>query len=235
MNTIFELYDTHGNPIYNPVANASIFTLSAELTKKVRVALLDKPVPELRLYGVVNEEMASYVRESIMFLESKDSPPAAKVLITSPGGSVIAGLEIHSLLSFYKGSTTAFVSGYAYSAAAQLILQGCTARGADKYSHMMCHFAHTLVYVGEHDLGGKRRMTRIKEQLKMANDQAIDIIVDRTGQSEVSVRKFLSKGLVQNVQQYKDFGLIDNYYSMKTKVVTDRAGIVHHLGNIVEE
>ncbi len=239
IRNIHELYDTEGNPLQEKasmfIGKSASFALPTELTNKIRLTFLDKSPPELRLYGVVDDEMAHYVRESLMFLESKDEQPAVKVTITSPGGSVVAGLEIYSLLSQYRGGTKGFVDGYAYSAAAQLILQGCLVRTANKYSRLMSHFAHTMVYVGEHDLGGKRRMERVFDELKTCNDQAVDIIMGRTGKEERAVRKFLKQGLYKTAQEYKEFGLIDSYYSMKVTQTKDGKGNTINQSNLFVE
>jgi len=225
---IHELYDVNGNPLTRPgaaaVSGESGFNLSADLTNKIRLTLLDKTPPELRLYGVVNEEMASYVRQALMFLESKDKPPTLMVRITSPGGNIVAGLEIYSLLSQYEGGVKGIVDGYAYSAAAQLILQGCLVRTAGKYSHLMSHFGHTIILVEEYDFGGGRKMRRILEELKTFNDQAVDIIKTRTGKDDRTIRKFLHRGLFLTPKDYKEFGLIDSYYSMQVKQSVDEEG-----------
>lgn len=216
----FELYDVKGNPISGgsgETAKAGGLTLGDALSNKIKMALLEKSTPELRLYGPVDEEMADYVRQAIMFLESGSKQPPIKVVITSNGGSVIAGMEIFSLLSDYEGGAHGYVTGYAYSAAAQYILQGCLIRYAHRYSNLMCHYVHMGLYVGENDLSPRRnKLVQARKGMKDFNDQTVRILMQRTGRTEAEVRKFLCQGHVKPAQEFKDFGLLDAVYCSET-------------------
>ncbi len=212
----FELYDVRGNPIApgsGEKASAGGLNLGDALTNKIKMALLEKSTPELRLYGPVDESMADYVRQAIMFLESGSKQPAIRVSITSNGGSVVAGMEIFGLLSDYEGGAHGYVMGYAYSAAAQYILQGCLIRYAHRYSNLMCHYVHMGLYVGENDLSPKRaKIVQARKGMKDFNDQTTRILMQRSGRTESEVRKFLCQGHVKPAQEFKDFGLLDAVY-----------------------
>jgi ATP-dependent protease ClpP protease subunit len=259
---LFELYDIDGKLLTQNTTAKMIgtgLTLGEGLSNKMKMSLLEKPEPEILLYGIVNEEMADYTRMALGFLYAETSHPPLKAIITSTGGSVNAGLEIGGLLSEYMGGVHGYVQGYAYSAAAQYILPGCLIRYAHKYSRMMCHYVHANIQVGEHELADnddleqilknlkepdeqtiemlmkKIQMRQVYKDLKDSNDQTVEILMQRTGQSEEDVRKLLCKGQVKTARECKEFGLVDAIFSYKVTKTFDEKGNARFKRNLVME
>lgn len=232
----FALYDVNGNLLTTDIKEgekAEIgLSFSDGLTNKTKMSLLERENPEIRLFGIVDESMASYVRQAVMFLESGPGQPALKATMTSLGGSVLAGMEIGSVLSGYSGGVHGHVQGYAYSAAAQYILQGCLIRYAHKYSRLLFHYVHASISVGEHELSSKRASNVLKD-LKDSNDQTVEILMQRTGKSESEVRKLLVKGRVKTAQECKDFGLVDVLYSNSVTSYVDEKGNLRFKPNLI--
>jgi len=235
----FALYDINGKLLTTNSADGAKaetgLSLGDGLSNKIKISLLEKTSPELRLYGVVNEDMANYVRQAIMFLEAGAQPPSLKATITSTGGSVLAGMEIGSILSGYSGGVHGHVQGYAYSAAAQYILMGCLIRYAHKYSRLLFHYVRASIFVSEHELSGHNRINQTFKDLKESNDQTVEIIMERTGRTEREVRKLLCKGHVMTAKECKDFGLIDVVYSNKVTKTVDPTGNARFKQNLIIE
>lgn len=63
----------------------------------------------------VNEHTASLIVAQMLYLESEDSNADINFLISSPGGSVTAGLGIYSTMQFIKPEVATYVIGSACS------------------------------------------------------------------------------------------------------------------------
>lgn len=248
----FELYDINGNllipSLTERASRENEFAFSDGLSNKTKMDLLEKPDPEIHLYGIVNESMANFVGRALEYLTAERQCPELKVMINSTGGSAIAGTRIHNLFSDYPGGVHGYVEGYAYSAAAQAILQGCLIRYAYKHSRLLVHYAHTLIYAGEQELMDKEKMDeilksmnisdeqtieilmrriemqRILKGVKEFNDESVDILMERTGKNESDVRELLSKGNVMTAKDAKEIGIIDITYAKKLFKITDAQG-----------
>jgi len=260
----FELYDINGKrliPTFGGKASkATGLNLGEGLSNKVRMSLLEKPEPEIHLFGVVNEQMADYTRTAVEFLYAETAQPPLKALITTTGGSVNAGMEIGGILSEYAGGTHGYVQGYAYSAGAQYILAGCLISYAHKYSRLMCHYVSAGLTVGENDLIEtvkreqlikeliesddeqaldlflrKKEMNQALKDLKTANDQTVEILMNKTGRNEQEVRKLLCLGEVMTAREAKEFGIIHAIYSYKVKKNVGKDGSARYIPILVME
>ena len=69
----------------------------------------------IMLQGVVEDTMANLVVAQILFLESQNAEKPIKLYITSPGGSVTAGLAIYDTMQFVKCPVRTMVMGQASS------------------------------------------------------------------------------------------------------------------------
>ena len=176
----------------------------------------------LYLHGPVNEEMADYVRDSLMILTHE--PPADGVLtvkISSPGGAVQEGLEIHDQFMMYALETGIRVEGLAIgkacSAAAMFLLQGCTYRLATENCAIMCHNALSIDIITEHDLNSIGWRTKMLRELGTIKGQAKTILMRRTKRSEQEILKLLTKGRFMTAKEAFDFGLLDGVLEFKFK------------------
>jgi ATP-dependent protease ClpP protease subunit len=260
----FELYDVNGKRLVPDFAGKTTkaigLNLGEGLSNKVRMSLLEKPEPEIHLFGVVNEQMADYVRTALEFLYAETAQPPLKALITTTGGSVNAGMEIGGILSEYVGGTHGYVQGYAYSAGAQYILAGCLISYAHKYSRLMCHYVSAGLTVGENDLVEtvkrdqliqeliesndeqaldlflrKKELSQILKDLKTSNDQTVEILMNKTERSEQEVRKLLCLGEIITAKEAKEFGLVNAIYSYKVKKKVDKDGSARYIPVLVVE
>ncbi len=190
----------------------SRFVIPKDLKNNALLGHVEKGV--LYLNGEVNEEMAEYVRDSLMLLTYE--PPKEGVLtvkISSPGGSVRAGLEIHDLLMLYFYETGIIVKGLAIgeacSAASTFLLQGCGVRIATENCTIMCHNALSLGFVTEHDLKSVGWHVRLLRELEIIKQKMVTILMRRTKKSEKEILKMLVRGRDMTAQEAKEFGILD--------------------------
>ena len=89
------------------------------------------------------------------------------ILVNSPGGNMVVGGEIRSMLRRYKGKTTALIQGYAASAATMAI-SGCDTIQCEPGA-LLCYHNPSTVAQGDY-----RDLRRESEGMKNARDAIIE-------------------------------------------------------------
>ncbi|MCX6739553.1 MAG: ATP-dependent Clp protease proteolytic subunit [Candidatus Parcubacteria bacterium] len=176
--------------------------------KAINVKLLDGAEPEINLFGFVDENMASNVRESLKFLKMKGSPPV-RVNITSDGGFVRSGMGIHDQLLLYPGGAQGVVCEYVSSAAIQLLLQGCMGRAATANTEFFCHYCQGVMRTNARILRKDKARMLMIEEFEKINDKMVRILMDRTMRSEKEIRRMLTRERSVSAEEAFEFGLID--------------------------
>ena len=196
----------------------NMFVLPKDVENADLLALLEKGI--LYLSGEVNGNMLEYVRKSLLDLTV--NPPKEKVLtvkISSPGGGADIGFEIHDLLMLYSLETGVTVKGLAIgtvcSAAAMLILQGCTIRLASENSKIMCHNALTGMIITEHDLKSAGWHARLLYELENLKKNVVTILMRKTKKSEREILKLLARARYLPAREALEFGLLDGVLEFK--------------------
>ncbi len=190
------------------------FNFPKELAEGSRISALERN--QLHLYGEVNEEMAEYVREGLLYIQSKTPEgraPTITAFLTSPGGMATFGLEIHDLFTLYQqhGVINGIVVGHACSAASMFILQGCTNRIATENASIMCHnggfeLGQPLTRKDFEDPEWQEKMRR---EFARGDTRAIRILKNRTKRTEKEIKKLLEREEDLSADEAFDFGLLD--------------------------
>lgn len=160
----------------------------------------------LEIGGDVTEETAFYVREALLRLMAKGSPPI-KVMITSNGGSVLYGLDVYDGFRFYPGEKTGVVQGRAFSMAA-VILQACQKRQCLRHSRVLIHHVSTTE-VKLDVLRDPGKLEKVKEDAEADQARIYKILSDRTGHAVEEVRTECAKNQSMSAEEALAFGLID--------------------------
>lgn len=171
---------------------------------EVQRGLLEQNIIEIG--GDINENMAFYVREALLRLIAKGSPPI-KVLITSGGGAVRYGLDIYDGLKYYPGEKTGVAQAIAKSMAA-VVLQACQKRQSMRHSQLLIHHVSTTE-VNLDALRDPARMAKIKEDAETDQARIYNILSDRTGHSVDEISAECTKDQQMNAEEALAFGLID--------------------------
>lgn len=170
----------------------------------VQIALLNQNI--ISIGGEIDSNNALYVREALLRLMGKGSPPI-KVMITSNGGSVQYGLDIYDGLRYYAGEKTGVVLGAARSMAA-VILQACQKRQCMRHSLVLIHHISTT----EMDLDALRdsiETKKIKKNLEKDQNRIYKILSDRTGHTVAEISAECVKNQSMTSEEALKFGLID--------------------------
>jgi ATP-dependent Clp protease protease subunit len=92
------------------------------------------------IVGPIEDHMANLVVAQLLFLESENPDKDIALYITSPGGSVSAGLSIYDTMQFIKPDVSTMCVGQAASMGAILLAGGTKGkRYALPHSRMMIH------------------------------------------------------------------------------------------------
>jgi len=195
------------------------FSLPPEMSYEFKLLGLEEG--EIYCIGEVNEEMAEYVQEGLLYIQSKSPPgqpfPPVTVIITSNGGDEFSGLQIHDSLMLYglRGEVTGVVIGKAFSAASMLILQGCKHRIATENASIMCHNGTFIMSFTRKDFEDPEWQEKIRRDFARSDERVINILRNRTARSPAEIKKLLKREEFLSAREAKEFGLIDNIWCFK--------------------
>lgn len=169
--------------------------------------LLKKGIIDLR--GGTYEHMFGYVRECIMHLMAMGSPDVT-IYITSSGGSVENGLDIHDLLRTYPGKKVGKVYGMARSMAI-VILQACDERiCAENARILVHHIARREISLDV--LRSPEKIQAMRDEMEAMQARLDQILSQRTKMTQEEMRLLAEKNQDISAQQALEFGFIDSLF-----------------------
>ncbi len=170
----------------------------------VQRGLLEKNTVDLQ--GEVDEQMVRYVREALLRLTVKGSPPIT-VFITSGGGSAGIGLDIYDDLMMYSGKKVGLVGGFARSMAA-VILQACDLRLAMRNARLLIHHVSRRE-VSLDVLRNAKKVEKLRQDVERRQSSIDRILAQRTGKTVLAIRKQCEKDEDMRSEEALRFHLID--------------------------
>ena len=162
------------------------------------------------MVGPVNDQTANLVIAQLLFLESENPDKDISLYITSPGGSVSAGLAIFDTMHFIKPDVSTLCVGMAASMGAFLLAAGAKGkRFSLPNSRVMIH----------QPLGGVQGQAsdieiHAKEILAL-RDKLNKILSERTGQSLETISRDTDRDNFMSAEDALQYGIVD-------KVLTHR-------------
>lgn len=175
-----------------------------------QLALLNQNI--INIVGEIDNDTAMEVLESIIQSIAKGSP-ALKIIITSEGGSLEAGLQIYDIIRQYPGKTTGIVWGYACSSAL-IILQACNKRLATQSSYIRMHPSSRVVQANV--LKDKILLQQIIQQLDKLDIRICQIYSLRTKKKIEEIGNMLNRQLLMEAKQALAENFIDGITSEET-------------------
>ena len=160
--------------------------------------------------GEIDDTMANLVIAQLLFLESEDPDKDIHLYITSPGGSVSAGLAIYDTMQYIKPDVSTICMGMAASMASVLLAAGAPGkRFALPYSRVMIH----------QPLGGVQGQASEIEitarEILRIRDEMNGILASHTGQTKEKIAQDTDRDNYMSSQEAKEYGLIDEVVSRK--------------------
>lgn len=122
--------------------------------------------------------------------------------INSPGGDVFDGFAIYNLLAQHPATVNVYVDGVAASIASIIAMAGESINMA-KNSMMMIHNPQGVA------IGDENEMDRVKALLKQVKGSLTTTYVDRTGQDEKNIAKWMDDETWMNAETAVELGFAD--------------------------
>ncbi len=166
----------------------------------------------LFLNGAVTSDYINVVIAQLLFLESVDSKRDINLMISSPGGSVNAGMALVNTMEFIACDVSTNVVGMAASMGAVILSAGTKGkRYGLKNSRVMIHQISSGYEGTLSDLEINLKETlRVKKEL-------YDELAKNTGKTFAQIEKDCDRDYWLTTQEAKDYGLIDSVLTNKTK------------------
>jgi ATP-dependent Clp protease protease subunit len=156
------------------------------------------------LGGEIDDDLANVVVAELLFLEGEDPDKDIMMYISSPGGSVSAGLAIYDVMEYVRPDVATFCMGEATSMGALLLAAGAKGkRYALPQSRLLIHQP-----VGE--FGGQATDIAIqaREMLRM-RAELNGLLAGHTGQTIERIEHDVERDYFMTALEAKAYGLID--------------------------
>ena len=195
-----------------------------KITKETHdgIAVIDVDSLELderiiTISGEVTMESAVNFRMAFSYLEKRSSDPVT-VFISSPGGSVNAGLMIYDLIVGSRVPVATVCLGEAASIAAVILAAG--------HKGMRCILPHSTVMIHEplipEGVGGSAsEFNRVAEKLNKTRLLMAKLLAERTGKTEEEMLEAISYDHFMNAEESLAFGMIDRVINNPAEVLTE--------------
>ncbi len=180
--------------------------MNEKMKEETYVGLLKLPQPVIPIYEDVEPALYRRIRDSLLFLETRENPKI-KIKIDTRGGSVGAGLDIYDLLMSYPGGIEGIVTNSADSMGA-IILQACKKRACARHASILIHHI-SRDRISLDDLTSKRRRDKVTRRMNDLQVRLYRILATRTGKSIAEIRRVCRKDESTNAEDALAFGLID--------------------------
>ncbi|PVX51799.1 ATP-dependent Clp protease protease subunit [Balneicella halophila] len=160
----------------------------------------------------IDDHVANIIMAQLLFLESVDPSKDIQIYFNTPGGSVYAGLGIYDTMQYIKCDVATICTGMSASMGAVLLTAGAPGkRSALQHSRVMIHqpMGGTQGQASDIEITA-REIIKIKQEL-------YSIISQHSGQPIEKVAKDSDRDYWMTAQEAKDYGMIDEVLSRKTK------------------
>jgi ATP-dependent Clp protease protease subunit len=152
----------------------------------------------------VDDDVANVVIAQMLFLESEDPDKEINLYITSPGGSVTAGLAIYDTMQYVKPPVSTICMGQAASMGALLLSAGAKGR------RLSLPHSRIMIHQPSGGFGGQasdielhaKEILRLKAKLN-------EILMKHTGQPLDRIEKDTDRDYFMGAGEAKEYGLID--------------------------
>jgi ATP-dependent Clp protease protease subunit len=152
----------------------------------------------------IDDTLANVVVAQLLFLEAEDPDKDITLYVSSPGGSVYAGLAIYDTMTYVRPPVGTLCVGLAASMAAVLLAAGEPGKRVSlPSSRILLHQPHG---------GARGQVSDIEIQAREARhskDTLVEILAKATGKSHEVLVSALDRDLYLGAEEARDYGLID--------------------------
>jgi ATP-dependent Clp protease protease subunit len=168
------------------------------------------------LTGPIDDNVASVITAQLLFLEAENPEKDISFYINSPGGVVTSGLAIYDTMQYIRPDVSTLCIGQAASAGSLLLMAGAPGK-------RFC-LPHARVMIHQPSGGFRGQATDIeihaKEILELRS-RLNQIYADHCKQDVKIIEANMERDNFMSAEQAKDFGLVDEVVSERTKLQSD--------------
>ena len=168
----------------------------------------------IMINGPIEESMASLVVAQLLFLASESTEREIHLYISSPGGSVQAGLAIYDTMRHLPCPIETICVGYAASFGTILLMAGD--KGLRRaLPHSRIHIHQPLIQGG---LGGQATDIDIHaREILHTRDVLNEIIHLHTGQSMERIKHDTERDYFMSAEEAIEYGIVDEVLKLAEK------------------
>lgn len=158
----------------------------------------------------INESTANTIMAQLLYLNSMDNKKPIQMYINSPGGSVVAGLQIYDTMQMIKAPVQTICTGMAASMAAVILAGGRKGmRGALPNSSIMIHQPMGGA------VGQASDIAIANERIQFYKSRLYSILAEHTGQTVKQIVKDGDRDCWFTATEAKKYGIIDKEFDDK--------------------
>ena len=181
----------------------------AELDTRMLYKKLEKYFYDTRsihLWGIVDDKSAKDVVTKLLLLEADKPGEEIKFFISSPGGSVTAGMVIYDTMHLIKSPVSTICMGLAASMGSILLSAG------EKGRRFIYPHGEVMIHqpsLGGHIQGVSADMEIHAEQILRTKEMGARILAENTGQSIERIRKDFERDYWMDAEKSVEYGIVD--------------------------
>jgi ATP-dependent Clp protease, protease subunit len=181
----------------------------AELDTRMLYKKLEKYFYDTRsihLWGIVDDKSAKDVVTKLLLLESDKPGEEIKFFISSPGGSVTAGMVIYDTMKLIKSPVSTICMGLAASMGSILL------SGGEKGRRFIYPHGEVMIHqpsLGGHIQGVSADMEIHAEQILRTKEMGARILAENTGQTIERIRKDFERDYWMDAEKSLEYGIVD--------------------------
>ena len=158
------------------------------------------------LWGVVDDRSSKDVVTKLLLLEADNPGKEIKFYISSPGGSVTAGMVVYDTMRMIKSPVSTICMGLAASMGSILL------SGGQKGKRFI--FPHGEVMIHQPSLGGHVQgvsadMEIHAEQILRVKNIGAKILAENTGQTVERIKKDFERDYWMDAEKSLEYGIVD--------------------------
>lgn len=158
----------------------------------------------------IDESTANTIMAQLLYLNSMDNKKPIQMYINSPGGSVVAGLQIYDTMQMIKAPVQTICTGMAASMAAVILAGGRKGmRGALPNSSIMIHQPMGGA------VGQASDIAIANERIQFYKSRLYSILAEHTGQTMEQILKDGDRDCWFTATEAKKYGIIDKEFDEK--------------------
>ena len=158
------------------------------------------------LWGVVDDRSSKDVVTKLLLLEADNPGKEIKFYISSPGGSVTAGMVVYDTMRMIKSPVSTICMGLAASMGSILLSGGVKGkRFIYPHGEVMIHQPS----LGGHVQGVSADMEIHAEQILRVKNIGAKILAENTGQTVERIKKDFERDYWMDAERSSEYGIVD--------------------------